>query len=87
MVAASLGWVGTIGTMLAYVLMANGKLVATSRTYAAMNVAGGVLAGVGAFAYAAWPSVASNIMWAGIGAWSLVTAMRAARTGRTAQAA
>ncbi|GAA1940040.1 CBU_0592 family membrane protein [Nocardioides marmoribigeumensis] len=84
MIAASLGWMGTIGTMLAYVLMANGRLVATSRTYAAMNVAGGVLAGVGAMAYAAWPSVASNVMWAAIGAWSFLSATRVAHARRTA---
>ncbi len=84
MIAASLGWVGTVGTMLAYVLMTNGRLVSTSRTYAAMNVAGGVLAGVSATAYAAWPSVASNVAWAGIGAWSLLSAARAARRNRPA---
>jgi hypothetical protein len=84
MVAASLGWMGTIGTMLAYVLMANGRLLSTSRTYAALNVVGGVLAGLGASAYSAWPSVASNAMWAGIGAWSLLTAVRAARSPQPA---
>ena len=78
MIAALLGWVGTIGTIAAYVLMTNGKLVATSRRYAAMNVVGGLLAGVSATAYAAWPSVVSNLVWASIGAWSLVSAMRTA---------
>ena len=86
MIAASLGWVGTIGTIAAYVLMSNGKLVATSKRYAAMNVVGGLLAGLSATAYAAWPSVVSNLVWASIGAWSLFSAMRAAST-RTVQAA
>lgn len=84
MIAAALGWVGTIGTMAAYVLMTRGMLVSTSKRYAAMNVAGGLLAGASATAYAAWPSVASNLVWAGIGAWSLTTAVRAARTPQVA---
>lgn len=78
MIAASLGWVGTIGTIMAYVLMSNGKLVSTSKRYAAMNVVGGLLAGASATAYAAWPSVVSNLVWATIGAWSLLSAVRAA---------
>ena len=73
MIAASLGWVGTIGTIMAYVLMSNGKLVSTSKRYAAMNVVGGLLAGASATAYAAWPSVVSNLVWASIGAWSLLS--------------
>ena len=80
MIAASLGWVGTIGTIMAYVLMSNGKLVSTSKRYAAMNVVGGLLAGASATAYAAWPSVVSNLVWASIGAWSLVSAIRPAAT-------
>ena len=83
-IAAVLGWSGTVGTMLAYVLMCNGKLLATSRTYALMNVTGGLLAGVSATAYAAWPSVASNLVWAGVGAWSLVSRLVVARAPRTA---
>ena len=86
MIAASLGWVGTIGTIAAYILMSNGKLVSTSKRYAAMNVTGGLLAGASATTYAAWPSVVSNLVWASIGAWSLFSAMRAAST-RTVQAA
>jgi hypothetical protein len=84
MIAAALGWVGTIGTMLAYVLMTRGRLVATSRTYAAMNAAGGLLAGASATAYAAWPSVASNLVWAGVGGWSLWSAARVARSPQVA---
>ena len=57
MIAASLGWLGTIGTIMAYVLMSNGKLVSTSKRYAAMNVVGGLLAGASATAYPAWPRV------------------------------
>ena len=76
MTAAVLGWVGTIGTMTAYILQSNGRLVSTSRTYAAMNVCGGLLGGSSAMLYAAWPSFASNLVWAGVGVWGLITSSR-----------
>ena len=83
MTAAVLGWVGTIGTMAAYILQTNGRLVSTSRTYAAMNVLGGLLAGCSAVLYAAWPSVASNLVWAGVGAWGLASSGLASVRGRS----
>lgn len=88
MVAAGLGWVGTIGTMVAYILQSRGRLAPASRTYATMNVVGGILGGTSSMVYGAWPSVASNVVWAGVGAWSLVsTSLESARARRSAFAA
>ncbi|TSD63673.1 hypothetical protein [Aeromicrobium piscarium] len=78
-VAGVLGWMGTIGTFAAYVLLWRGRLMATSLTYAAMNTVGGVLAGTAGALYGAWPVVASNVIWAGVGAHTLLATIRARR--------
>lgn len=76
MVAAALGWLGTVGTFVAYVLLVRGRITAGSAQYAAMNVGGGVLAGSASAVYHAWPSVASNLVWAVVGAHTLLLALR-----------
>ncbi len=78
-VAGVLGWMGTAGTFLAYVLLWRGRVMSTSLTYAAMNTVGGVLAGTAGALYGAWPVVASNVIWAGVGIQTLVMTVRARR--------
>ncbi|MGB3485188.1 MAG: hypothetical protein WBB07_23605 [Mycobacterium sp.] len=67
MAAAALGWLGTVGTFVAYLLVSRGRLHANSWRYGSLNVIGGTLAGVAAILYGAWFSVASNFVWAAIG--------------------
>ena len=43
MAAAILGWMGTAGTLLAYVLVSRGRIASGSRRYAALNIIGGSL--------------------------------------------
>ncbi|MEB4613549.1 CBU_0592 family membrane protein [Leucobacter sp. M11] len=69
-----LGWLGTAGTLSAYVLIWRGWVSPTGKRYAALNTIGGILAGAGAFAFGAWPAVASNVVWAVIGIHGLITA-------------
>jgi hypothetical protein len=76
MVAAALGWIGTAGTLLAYLSLSRGWLPSTSRRYAALNIVGGVLAGAACALYGAWPSAASNFIWAAIGMMSVAAAVR-----------
>ena len=84
MIAAVLGWVGTVGTIGAYVLLSGGRWHATSIRYAALNGVGGVLGAAGSALYGAWPSVASNLLWSCVAAHSIVTTYRARRAARLA---
>jgi hypothetical protein len=79
MVAAALGWVGTLGTFGAYVLLSRGLWHATSIRYAALNGVAGLLGAIGSSLYGAWPSVVSNVLWSGVAAQSIVLTYRARR--------
>ena len=74
MVTAALGWLGMAGTFLAYVLLWKGRLSPESLAYALLNTAGGLLGGTASALYGAWPSVASNVVWALVGLQSVITA-------------
>lgn len=82
MVAAALGWVGTIGTIGAYVLLSRGLWHATSIRYAALNGVAGLLGAVGSSLYGAWPSVVSNLLWSAVAAHSIVATRRERRDAR-----
>ncbi|MBC2640732.1 MULTISPECIES: hypothetical protein [unclassified Rhodococcus (in: high G+C Gram-positive bacteria)] len=72
MTAAVLGWVGTIGTLMAYLLANRGRLSIKSRRYAMVNAVGGVLSGTASALYGAWPSAAANFAWALVGTHALL---------------
>jgi hypothetical protein len=82
MIAAALGWFGTVGTIGAYVLLSRGHWHATSLRYAALNGLGGVLGAAGSCLYGAWPSVASNLLWSCVATHSLVLTYRERRLDR-----
>ena len=67
MLIATLGWLGTLGTFGAYLLLSRGWLATHSLTYSMLNVIGGLLAACASAAYGAWPSVVSNVVWAVVG--------------------
>jgi hypothetical protein len=72
MFGAALGWVGTMGTFGAYVLLSRGLWHATSVRYAALNGVAGLLGAIGSSLYGAWPSVVSNVLWSGVAAHSIL---------------
>jgi hypothetical protein len=76
MITAALGWLGMAGTFGAYVLLWRGRLASESLTYSLLNTVGGLLGGMASAAYGAWPSVASNLVWAAVGLHGVVTALR-----------
>lgn len=84
MIAAVVGWVGTIGTMGAYVMLSRGRWHSASLRYSAFNVVGGVLCGAAAAAYGAWPSVASNVVWSGVALHTLVMTLHERRARQVA---
>lgn len=76
LVAAALGWLGTVGTFIAYILLVRGRITPASSSYAAMNVLGGVFCGSASVVYHAWPSVASNFVWSAVGIHTLLVSLR-----------
>lgn len=76
MLTAALGWLGMGGTFVAYLLLARGRLASESLGYALLNALGGILGGIASTLYGAWPSVASNVVWATIGIHSVVVALQ-----------
>jgi len=79
MFAAAMGWIGTVGTMGAYVMLTRGRWNATSVRYGVLNLLGGLLGAAGSTAYGAWPSVASNLVWAGVSLHSVLGTLQARR--------
>ncbi|NKX52055.1 hypothetical protein HER39_16075 [Arthrobacter deserti] len=81
MLAAVLGWLGTAGTFVAYVMLSRGWLTSESGRYAALNAAGGLMGGVGSALYGAWPSAVSNFAWAALGLHALIEVHRRRHPG------
>jgi hypothetical protein len=80
MIAAAMGWIGTVGGISAYVLLSRGRWDATSLRYSALNGLAGVLAGGASVAYGAWPSVGANVIWTAVAVHSAATTLRARRS-------
>lgn len=76
MIAAVLGWVGTVGLLATYVLVSRGRLAVTSLKYVSVNAVGGLLAGTASALYGAWPGAASNYVWAAVALHTLVVCLR-----------
>ncbi|ART70774.1 hypothetical protein BTO20_21515 [Mycobacterium dioxanotrophicus] len=76
MLAAILGWLGTVGTFVAYVLVFRGRLIADSWRYGALNALGGTSGAIAAALYGAWPSAVSNIIWASVGFFTVASATK-----------
>ena len=84
MIAAAMGWIGTIGSISAYVLLSRGRWHATSLRYSAVNGVAGVLAAGASAVYGAWPSVVSNLLWSCIAVHSTAMTLQARRSHRLA---
>jgi hypothetical protein len=85
MIAAAMGWIGTVGTISAYVMLSRGRWQPASLRYALLNGVGGLLAAAASAAYGAWPSVASNLLWSAVAVHSAVTTLHARRSERVAE--
>jgi hypothetical protein len=85
-IAAAMGWIGTIGTIGAYVMLSRGRWHSASLRYAALNGIGGLLAGGASAMYGAWPSVGSNLVWSGVALHSVIVTLRERRGADRANA-
>lgn len=77
-----MGWIGTVGSIWAYVLLSSGRVNATSLRYSALNLVAGALAGTASALYGAWPSVGANVVWCAIALHSGATTLRDRRSRR-----
>ena len=84
MIAAAMGWIGTVGSISAYLLLSRGQWHVTSLRYSALNGVAGVLAASASAVYGAWPSVVSNLLWSGIALHSAIVTLHARRSVRLA---
>ena len=73
--AALLGWLGTLGTFGAYLLLSRGRWTATSLRYSGLNALGGAAGAIGSSLYGAWPSAVSNLLWAALGSHAVVSTL------------
>jgi hypothetical protein len=79
MITLVMGWVGTVGSIWAYVLLSRGRVEATSLRYSALNLVAGVLAGTASAVYGAWPSVGANVVWCAIAVHSAMATVHRRR--------
>ncbi len=84
MIASAMGWIGTLGTISAYLMLSKGRWTVASLRYSAINGVGGLLCATAAAAYGAWPSVFANLLWSVVAAHSVVATLRERRGERLA---
>jgi hypothetical protein len=65
------GWVAALLILGSYALLSLGKIASRSRVYQWMNIIGALGFIINCIWNGAWPSVALNVAWAGIGVYSL----------------
>ncbi|QMW23312.1 CBU_0592 family membrane protein [Sandaracinobacteroides saxicola] len=67
----AVGWLGASLILGAYILVSMGRIAARSRTFQWMNVVGAAGFVVNSGANGAIPSAVLNVIWVGIGLWTL----------------
>lgn len=65
------GWIAALLVLSAYSLLSMGKIQPRSTLYQCMNIVGAVGFIINCAWNAAWPSVALNVVWMGIGCYAL----------------
>lgn len=66
-----IGWIGAGALLLAYGLISAGKLAGDDLNYQGLNVAGSLGLMFNSAWYGAFPSAALNVIWIGIGLFTL----------------
>jgi len=66
-----IGWLGALLFIVAYLLLSVGKLRADRLLFQLMNIAGGVCLVVNSVHTHDYPSVITNLIWAGIGVFAI----------------
>ena len=72
LVVAAVGWGGAALLLGAYALVSSGRLSGGGITFQVMNLVGAAGLATNSAVNDAWPSVALNLVWIGIGAVTLL---------------
>jgi hypothetical protein len=72
----AVGWLGAGLFLLAYVLLSQGRLLASSRSYQGLNIAGAVGLAISNGSHGAFPSATLNLVWIFIGVHTVMTRCR-----------
>ena len=67
-----LGWIGAVLLLYGYARVSSGKWTGSTRGYQVVNIGGSILFIINSGYHGAYPSVAVNVIWAGIAAVTLV---------------
>lgn len=77
------GWAGAALFLVAYVLVSQGRLPASSFLYQGLNIAGAVGLAICNASHSAFPSATLNFVWIGIGVHTVITRKRRLRSRST----
>jgi len=72
----AVGWSGVLCLLVAYAFVYTKKLDGDSVAYQLLNILGAALLIANSYYYGALPSVGINLVWIGIGAYSLLSASK-----------
>ncbi len=75
-VIETVGWIGAICVLGAYILLSTGRLSGDSVFFHALNIVGALGFVVNTYAHGAIPSMVLNIIWAGVGGYALLKIAR-----------
>jgi hypothetical protein len=67
----TLGWVGTVMYLVAYILVSLKKVEGDSPLYQGINILAGILMIVNTYYWRAYPSLGLNVAWLGIAFFTL----------------
>ena len=70
----TIGWIGAISLLTAYLLLLRRRTSADSRLYLSLNLLGSACLAVSTSEAHAWPSAAVNLVWLAIGIAPLIRA-------------
>ena len=73
------GWMAAVLILAGYALLSLGRVDARSRLYQWMNIVGAAGFVINSGWKAAWPSAALNVVWMGIGIYTLWQVARSSR--------
>lgn len=70
------GWIGAICVLGAYILLTTGRLSGKSVLFHILNMVGAIGFVINTYAHGAMPSMALNVIWAGVGGYALIKLAR-----------
>ncbi|GGO10993.1 CBU_0592 family membrane protein [Microbispora bryophytorum] len=84
-----IGTAGAVVLLLAYAMVSSGRMSADGLTYQLLNFGGAATLMINSAYHSAWPSAILNLVWSGIGVWTLsrFVARRATARRHTAEPA